>query len=121
VLEHAQGHRQGELHALVNDVAVGTSGQLETIPTYSGFASYRHIWSPKWRSNITGGYFKADNPVNLVGDGVTDEVYSGHVNLIYTLAPKVDVGLEYIYANRTLESGVEGDMNKVQFSTKYSF
>lgn len=106
---------------IVNDAAVNLSGELETIGTYSGFASYRHFWSKKWRSNITGGYFKADNPVALVGDGVTDEVYSGHVNLIYTPVAKIDVGIEYIYANRSLESGADGDMNKVQFSTKYSF
>ncbi len=106
---------------IVNDVAVGPEGTLKTIPTYSGFASYRHFWTPKWRSNLTGGYFKADNPVSLVGDGVTDEVYSAHVNLIYNPVPKFDVGIEYIYANRTLESGADGNMNKVQFSTKYSF
>lgn len=106
---------------IVNDVAVGASGKLETIPTLSGFASYRHFWTPNLRSNITGGYFKADNPVALVGDSVTDEVYSGHINLIYSPVPKIDLGIEYIYANRTLESGAAGDMNKVQFSTKYSF
>lgn len=106
---------------IVNDAAIDANGELETIPTYSGFVSYRHFWSKKWRSNITGGYFQAENPIALVGDGVTDEVYSGHINLIYSPAPKIDVGIEYIYANRVLESGAEGDMNKVQFSTKYSF
>lgn len=106
---------------IVNDVAVSVSGDLETIQTVSGFASYRHFWSPKWRSNITGGYFKADNPVALVGGGVTDEVYSSHLNLIYSPVPELDVGVEYIYAKRTLENGLDGDMNKVQFSTKYSF
>ncbi|MEM9617047.1 MAG: DcaP family trimeric outer membrane transporter [Pseudomonadota bacterium] len=106
---------------IVNDAAVNANGKLDTIQTISGFASYRHFWAPNLRSNITGGYFKADNPVTLVGDTVTDQVYSAHVNLIYTPVPKLDVGVEYIYANRELESGVDGSLNKVQFSTKYSF
>jgi len=96
-------------------------GRLDTIQTVSGFASYRHFWTEKWRSNLTGGYFRADNPVRLVGDGVTDQVYSVHANLIYTPAPKLDIGLELIYANRRLENGLDGDMRRVQFSTKYSF
>jgi len=106
---------------LVNDVAVGADGQLETIATYSGFLSYRHFWSPVLRSSVTGGYFKADNPVALVGDGVTDEVYSIRTNLIYTVAKNLDVGIEYSHASRELESGIDGEMNRLQFSTKYSF
>ena len=52
---------------------------------------------------------------------MTDQVYSVHANIIYTVVPKLDVGLEYIFANRRLEDGRDGDMNKVLFSTKYSF
>ncbi|MEO1015776.1 MAG: DcaP family trimeric outer membrane transporter [Pseudomonadota bacterium] len=106
---------------IVNDAAIQTNGELQTIATYSGFASYRHFWTKNLRSNLTGGFFKADNPVSLTGDGVTDEVYSVHANLIYTPIEKFDVGVEYIYANRRLEDGQEGNMNRVQFSTKYSF
>ncbi|MCI5047064.1 MAG: DcaP family trimeric outer membrane transporter [Aquisalinus sp.] len=106
---------------IVNDAAVDTNGELETIGTLSGFASYRHFWNDSLRSNLTAGYFKADNPVAFTGSGVTDEVYSVHANLIYQIAPKLDVGVEYIYANRELESGIDGAMNKIQFSAKYGF
>jgi hypothetical protein len=106
---------------LVNDAAVDANGELETIGTLSGFASYRHHWNDKWRSNFTAGYFQADHPVAFTGDAVTDQVYSGHVNLIYNVAPKLDVGVEYIYANRELENGLDGAMNKIQFSAKYGF
>ncbi len=106
---------------IVNDAAIRANGELQTIATYSGFASYRHFWTKNLRSNLTGGYFRADNPVSLTGDGVTDEVYSVHANLIYSPVEKFEVGVEYIYANRALEDGQEGNMNRVQFSTKYSF
>lgn len=105
----------------VNDAAIDLNGELDPIPTFSGFLAYRHFWSDKWRSNILGGYFQADNPVDLTGAGVTDEVFSGHVNLIYTPAPRLDVGIEYIRAERELENGADGTMNRVLMSTKYSF
>lgn len=106
---------------LVNDVAVKADGKLNPIELFSSFASYRHFWSKRWRSNLTGGFFQASNPVELVGDTVTDRVFSVHANLIWTPVDKIDVGVEYIYANRRLESGDDGDMNRVQFSAKYSF
>ncbi|MEM9170970.1 MAG: DcaP family trimeric outer membrane transporter, partial [Pseudomonadota bacterium] len=106
---------------IVNDAAIDADGDLEKFETISGFLSYRHFWTPTLRSNLTGGYFHANNPTLLVGTGVTEEVYSIHANLIATVIPKLDVGVEYIYANRRLDSGMDGDLNRVQFSTKYSF
>ena len=75
----------------------------------------------KWRSNLTFGYFKADNPVRLTTMGVTDESWSVHANLIYSLASRLDVGVEYTISERTLENGLSGSLNRVQFSTKFSF
>ena len=106
---------------IVNDAAVDEDGDLETFETLSGFASYRHFWTPKLRSNLTGGYFTADNPVELVGGGVTEQVWSAHANLIYSLSPVVDLGVEYLYADREVESGADGQLNKLLFSAKYGF
>lgn len=106
---------------VVNSAAIDANGNLDPIATYAGYASYRHFWSEKLRSNATFGYFKADNPVQFTGDGVTDEVFSFHGNLIYTLAPKFDIGIEYLFARRELENGLSGTLNRLQFSTKYAF
>ena len=106
---------------VVNDAAFAAGNDLETIPTVSGFASYRHFWSEKWRSNLTLGYFEADHPVALTSDAVTREVRSVHANLIYSLNPKIDVGVELIRADRELDNGDDGAMNKLQFSAKYGF
>ncbi|NNU15558.1 porin [Parvularcula sp. ZS-1/3] len=106
---------------VVNDAALNANLELETIPTTSGFVSYRHFWAKDWRSNLSLGYFKADNPVQLTSGAVTDQVTSVHVNLIRSLTKKVDVGVEYIRADRELENGLDGAMNKIQFSAKYGF
>ena len=107
--------------ALVNGAAVEEDGSLDPIFLYSGFASYRHFWNKRWRSNATVGFFRAHNPVERTGFGVTDRTYSAHVNLLYSPIPKLTLGLEYVYANRRIESGDAADMNRFQFSARYGF
>lgn len=85
---------------LVNGVAVKPDGQLVAIPTYNGFASYRHFWKGKWRSDLSMGYFKADNPVAFTGTSVTDEAMSIHGNLLFSPAPQLTFGVEYMFARR---------------------
>ncbi|HCS18295.1 MAG TPA: hypothetical protein DIW45_11515 [Erythrobacter sp.] len=106
---------------IVNDAALDANGDLDPIFTYSGFAAYRHLWSDKLRSSVAGSYFKADNPVLLTTGAVTDESWNVLANIIYSPSRPIDIGLEYMYAERTLESGESGNLQKVQVSTKYSF
>lgn len=106
---------------IVNDAAIDADGNLKAIATYSGFAAYRHVWSPQLRSSIAGSYFKADNPVDLTGTSPTDTVWNTLANVIYSPAPKLDLGIEYMYAERENEAGDSGNLQQVQVSAKYSF
>jgi hypothetical protein len=85
------------------------------------FGSYRHLWSETWRSNLTLGYLSVDNDTDLTGMGVTKNASSVHINLIYSPVPKLDFGVEYMHANRKVENGNEGALNRFQFSAKYAF
>jgi hypothetical protein len=106
---------------IVNDAAIKMDGTLDPIFTYSGFAAYRHVWADNLRSNIAGSYFKADNPVRLTTNQVTDESWNAFLNLIWTPVGPLNVGLELMYASRTLEDGRSGNLQRVQFSTQYNF
>lgn len=106
---------------IVNDAAITLDGKLDPIATYSGFGAYRHVWSPKARSSIGGSYFKADNPVLLTSGQPTDEVWNAFGNFIFTPVPKLDLGIEYMYAERTNEDGLDGNLQQVQVMAKYSF
>ncbi|PEQ13126.1 hypothetical protein B2G71_09440 [Novosphingobium sp. PC22D] len=106
---------------IVNDAAIDLDGELDPITTYSGFAAFRHVWNDKLRSNVAGSYFKADNPVALTGAGATDSVWNALANVIYSPVPKLDLGLEYMYAERENEGGASGNLQKVQVTAKYSF
>ena len=106
---------------IVNDAAIKMDGTLDPIFTYSGFAAYRHVWADNLRSNIAGSYFKADNPVRLTTNQVTDESWNAFINLIWTPVGPLNVGVELMYASRTLEDGRSGNLQRVQFSTQYNF
>ena len=54
-------------------------------------------------------------------NGVTSEATSIHVNLIWSPVPKMDFGIEYMHANREVESGADGDLDRIQFSAKYAY
>ena len=106
---------------LANGAVLDEDGNLNTIDSAGIFGSYRHFWNEKWRSNLTLGYTKVDNDVELTGMGVTKKASSFHINLIYNPLPKLDFGIEYMMADREIESGADGDLKRIQFSAKYAF
>jgi hypothetical protein len=104
-----------------NGAVIDETGRLQTIDSSAVFGSFRHFWSEKWRSNFTLGYLTVDNETDLTGSEVTKKASSAHVNLIYSPVPKLDVGVELMYADREIESGADGDLKRLQFSAKYAY
>ena len=104
-----------------NGAVLDGDGNLKAIDSTGVFGSYRHLWSSKWRSNFTVGYLAVDNKTDLTGMGVTKNAKSYHINAIYSPVPKLDFGLEFMYADRKIESGDDGDLKRLQFSAKYAF
>jgi hypothetical protein len=104
-----------------NGAVLDENGNLRAIDSTGVFGSYRHFWNGHWRSNLTLGYLFVDNPVELTGPDVTKSASSAHLNLIYSPQPGFDFGVEFIYANRELESGEDGDLKRLQFSAKYAY
>lgn len=106
---------------LVNDAAVDDADRLDPIFTWSGFAAYQHFWGQRLRSSIAGSYFKADNPVAFTTRLVTDQSWNGLANLIWNPVDPLDIGIEVMYAERRLEDGRTGNLQRLQFSTRYNF
>jgi hypothetical protein len=107
--------------ALTNGASIDENGELDPLFMYSGFAAYRHFWNQRFRSTFAAGYFRADHPVEQTGFGVTDRVYSASANLLYSPNTQLTFGLEYYYGQRRLESGDDGDLNRMLLSAKYGF
>ncbi|MEQ1438340.1 DcaP family trimeric outer membrane transporter [Fontimonas sp. SYSU GA230001] len=102
------------------DAAVD-GGDLEAIGVMAGYVAYRHAWTSQLRSTATLSSFRADNDVALTGGGATKSVVSGSVNLLYSPAKKLTVGAEYRHAQREVESGADGSLDRLQLSAKYLF
>lgn len=104
-----------------NDAAIRPDGTLEAIGTAGGFAAYRHWWNQKWRSNLILSYMEVDNPGQFDGLRVNKSNWSGQVNLLYSPVPPMSFGLEYLVAEREVETSETGQMNQLHFMAKYIF
>lgn len=106
---------------VVNGAVLDEDNDLELIDLTSAMVSYRHFWTEQWRSTLSLGYLTADHDTALTGNDVTKQVQSLHLNLLYSPVPKVTVGAEIILAERELENGESGKLDRLQFSAKYEF
>lgn len=106
---------------VTGDAAFSADGDLDAVGTFAGYVAWRHAWSPKMRTNIIYGRSQYDYSSDLDDSGVNRSVQSFRLNLFYSPIPKLDVGVELMQASRDLESGVDGSMTRLQFTTKYSF
>lgn len=106
---------------VASDAVLDGNGDLEAIDGLAGFIGYRHAFNPKMRFNIYYSASRYDNDPALTGTAVTESVSSWSVNLFYTPTPKLDLGAELRFANRELESGADGDLNRLHLVARYSF
>jgi hypothetical protein len=106
---------------VASDAMLDANGNLEALDGIAGFIGYRHAFNAKTRFNIYYSASRYDNDVALTGTGVTESVDSLSVNMFYTPTPKLDLGAELRFATRKLESGAEGDLNRLHLVARYSF
>ncbi|HUS24901.1 MAG TPA: DcaP family trimeric outer membrane transporter [Candidatus Binatia bacterium] len=107
--------------AAAPDAVADNGGGLATVAVLSGFAAYRHAWTPRWRSSLMAGVFQADHDAAVSGAGVTKSIASGRVNLMYSPVDKLTFGLEFTHSTRKLENGNAGDLDRLQFGGWYAF
>ncbi len=104
-----------------SDVVTDAGGDIEALDGYGGFVAWRHVFSPKVRTNLMYAASHFDNDAALTGFGVTERTQSMHANIIYSPFPKLDIGAELIYGQRSLEDEREGDLKRLHTHVKYTF
>lgn len=123
-LNHGKGlGRYVGLNTINGAILTGTTSaaRLEAIDVTTFSVAYRHLWNDKWRSTFLYSMLSADNEAAFTGTGVTKSTHSYSANALYQFNPKFMMGIEYKFANREIESGLDGDMHRIQFSAKYDF
>lgn len=104
----------------LNRGAYVDGNSLETIDQTAANVGYRHFWGPKTRSTL--GYAVYDTDDAGAAAGVYNKKsQSLHLNLIHSPTKKVSYGAELIMGKLDKSTGDSGDMNRIQFSAKYSF
>ena len=108
------------------DAVLDANGELHSQTGAGGFVAWRHAFSSKLRSNLMYSVAEFDNDRGLAGWGpgswgAVERAQSFHANLIYSPFPKLDVGAEVSWGERTLEDDREGDLRRIHTTVKYSF
>ncbi len=102
------------------DGGVEADGSIDLNTVTGGFVAYKHMWSDKLRSTLMYAFAEADNSNSITSD-VTKSVNNINLNLMYSPAAKLTLGAEYIMAERETESGTNGDLSRLQFTSKWAF
>jgi hypothetical protein len=113
--------------------ASGT-GSLRSVETYGGLVWIQHRWTDTLRSTLAYGRNRI-NFVNAVAGGKaaigaaavafgapgSQDQWTIHANLIWRPVPRVDIGVEYIYAFAGFVNSVNGKVHRIMMSFKYNF
>ena len=104
-----------------NGAVITADGSLDAIDSTAGFLAYRHHWNDTVRSNLIYSTIDIDNDTSNTGIGLTKSTTSVQANVLFSPISKVTLGLGWLYATRELESGVDGELNRLIFTAKYAF
>ena len=100
------------------DGAIDADGNLDLATTTGGYLSWKALISPKWSSVLTAALSRG-NLANGVADTTTEEISNFNASIFYNPTPKLRFGGGIIQANRELENGLDGDLTRLQFMSRY--
>ncbi len=109
------------LATVQQDVMTDAGGNIDALGGWAAYAGLRHVFNPAFRGTLYYARSQWDNDTGLTGLGVTRRVHSAHANLIWTPLPKLDLGIEAIWGERTLESGANGELIRLHTLARYTF
>jgi|FLOH01.1.fsa_nt_gi hypothetical protein len=104
-----------------NDGSIDANGQIELHMLYLGYLSYQHWLNGHWRLAATATHIQADNDLSRVPDTTVEHAQSYHLRLSWLPLLRTIFSLEYAHVHSKLESGLEGQQNRLHFSALYKF
>ncbi len=96
------------------------TGELHALPAFGGYLAYQHWWSEKLRSTLVVGFTDVDNFGFQPGDAYR-QTRRVTANLLYSPIPRVDIGAEMLWGERTNKDGSSADAVQLQIAAKYLF
>ncbi len=96
------------------------TGELKTLSAFGGYLAYQHWWSEKLRSTFVAGFTDVDN-LSFQPDDAYRQTRRVTTNLLYSPIPRVDIGAEFLWGERTNKDGASEDALQLQIAAKYVF
>lgn len=109
------------LATIQQDAMVDSAGDIDALGGWAGYVGLRQVFSPQVRGNLYYARSQWDNDTTWTGFGVTRKVHSLHANMIWSPVPRLDFGVEAIWGERKLESGVDGELIRLHTMARYTF
>ncbi len=88
--------------------------QLRVRDNYGGVVWYQHHWSASLRSTGAVGVARSDPFASQPGDEFKKTTYA-YGNLMWTILPYLNLGLEYDYGRRNVKDGSYKDNHRLMF------
>jgi hypothetical protein len=118
-----------DLNSLGGQDAVfdSTTGDLHALPAYGWYVAYEHAWKSwgvgremKLRSTVLWSFVDVDN-FEFQAPDAYNYTHRLAVNAIFSPAERAEVGVEYIYGQRTNKDGNHGSANQIQLVMLFGF
>ena len=96
------------------------SGRLQPVGIVALMGGYEHFWSTKFSTNVV--YSEASVPSEpYYAATLSERVDYFAVNLLYWFLPgRAWAGVEYLYGDREVFGGQDGDANRLQFAVRFN-
>jgi hypothetical protein len=104
-----------------NDGSIDAAGHIELHMMYIGYLSYQHWLNDHWRIAATASHIQVDNDLDRVPDTIVEHAQSFHLRLSWVPLLSTNFSVEYTHARSELESGLEGEQNRLHFGALYKF
>jgi len=124
VLNSSYGHGSGNgVAAFVGrgaSAVLTPSGTLDTMPAWSVAVGYGHRFTDSLSSNLHFAWAEVEPSEFRAPDSVKASTAT-HVNLLWSVTPKLTTGIEFMYGRRTNTDDQSGTARRLQLMTKYGF
>jgi len=104
-----------------DDGSIDANGQIKLHMLYLGYLSYQHWLNDHWRLAATATHIQSDNDLARVPATTVEHAQSYHLRLSWLPLLRTNFSIEYMNIRSKLESGLEGEQNRLHFSALYRF
>jgi hypothetical protein len=125
------GHYINDLNTVGGgDAVFDPQGQLRALPVFAGYVSYLHEWPMTWgfvkswpgilRSSLNLSWVDINN-YQFQEDSDYKSTREAALNLIYSPTANINMGVEFLWGERTNRDESKGTAKQLQMGIRYDF